>query len=128
MGKTFQKPNGGWSLVGVDAFHQLHCVYMLYKGLHQDYFDLRDTPEDIATHLDHCVDYLRQAVMCSTDITWIPVEWNTRFNRLLADFDSVHTCRNYNKIQSWMLPRNGAKHPPPPMGQPWPSMEDTDSQ
>ncbi|KAI1157807.1 hypothetical protein F5B18DRAFT_657289 [Nemania serpens] len=31
MGKTFQKPNGGWWLVGVDGFHQ-------------DYYDLRHTP------------------------------------------------------------------------------------
>lgn len=26
VGKTLQKPIGGWWLVGVDGFHQIHCV------------------------------------------------------------------------------------------------------
>ncbi|KAI0973470.1 hypothetical protein F4678DRAFT_426840, partial [Xylaria arbuscula] len=112
-GKTMQKPVGGWWLVGVDGFHQIHCLRMLYKGIHRDYYVPKDPPEVFAIHLDHCVDYLRQALMCQVDISPIYVEWSDRWNRMFPKFGTEHTCRNFQKIQDWMKPRNGLDHRPP---------------
>lgn len=89
--KTWKKPAEGedrW-VVGVDGFHTLHCIvsgiphifsvphgptadskpsqYMLYKGIHPEYYHLPKPSDTI--HLDHCIDYLRQSAMCSVDIT-----------------------------------------------------------
>ena len=91
---------------------------MLYKNLHLDYYQPRDPPGIYITHLEHCIDYLRQAIMCTVDITPIPVEWSDQWNRLVVNFDTWHTCRNFDGIKDWMLERNGLKHPLPPVGHP----------
>jgi hypothetical protein len=66
--------------------------------------------------------------MCTVDIFPFAVKWDSRFNRVIPLFDNVHTCRNYDKIKSWMLPRSGMKHSLPPIGHPWPDMESPDSE
>ena len=148
LGKTFQKP-GGWSLVGIDGFHQIHCVVsypptlghvpamgtgkgesgektdhpprqnMMYKALYPEYYPKTDPQHIYDVHMNHCVDYLRQAVMCNVDISPMRIEWTTKWNRLVDHFDIWHTCRNFDKIKGWMADRNGLKHPLPKIGEPW---------
>ncbi|KAI7779588.1 hypothetical protein LA080_000700 [Diaporthe eres] len=73
VGTTFQKPGSAW-LVGVDGFHQLHCINMMYRSLYPDYYPPKHSPDFHRIHMEHCIDYLRQSVMCSLDITPIKVE------------------------------------------------------
>ncbi|CAJ2510800.1 Uu.00g064250.m01.CDS01 [Anthostomella pinea] len=95
-GKTYQKPEGWW-LTGADVFHQLHCVNMVREALRPDYYT-PPNPEPIHTmHIDHCIDYLRQGVMCSVDLTMIPIGWSDTRNRILQNTEVVHTCRDFDK-------------------------------
>ncbi|GKT45861.1 uncharacterized protein ColSpa_06042 [Colletotrichum spaethianum] len=53
--------------------HQLHCIYMMgmiYSGLTTNKVD--KLTADYNTHFFHCIDYLRQAVMCSADLALEP--------------------------------------------------------
>ncbi|KAI3342238.1 hypothetical protein F4824DRAFT_195251 [Ustulina deusta] len=107
---TYQKP-GGWYLTGPDSFHQLHCLDVIRKALRPDYYT-PPNPEPVHTmHVEHCVDYLRQGVMCAADLTMIPVQWSTKRDRILQDTEVVHTCRDFEKIHEWTLARDANAHP-----------------
>ncbi|KAJ6031699.1 hypothetical protein N7540_002431 [Penicillium herquei] len=111
---TFTKP-GGWSIVGIDVFHQLHCLDMIRQGLRRDYYTIEHDEEPAyTTHIsestDHCLDYLRQAVMCNVDVTPIFVSWDDKKAQPLADFEMEHTCRNFWKVRDWARERSDHKH------------------
>ncbi|KAJ9485798.1 hypothetical protein VN97_g7570 [Penicillium thymicola] len=108
-GQTFEKP-GGWSIVGVDVFHQLHCLNMLRQGLRRDYYTEHDEEPAYTIHMNHCLDYLRQAVMCNVDMTPLPVHWDEKEDRPLPDFEVEHTCRNFWKVRDWTIERSAHKH------------------
>lgn len=42
------------------TYHQLHCVYYLFRNLHPEYFKIKHTIVAIDHHIDHCIDSLRQ--------------------------------------------------------------------
>ena len=54
-------------------------------------------------HIDHCIDHLRQAIQCHSDLT--PMNWERQGNKLILKPDTKHTCRNFDKIHKWTLER-----------------------
>ena len=55
---------------------------------------------------DHCLDYLRQVIMCHGDLTPIIFEWNTRIDGYVAHHNTLHTCRSFDAIFDWARHRN----------------------
>ncbi|KAG6915681.1 hypothetical protein DXG01_010470 [Tephrocybe rancida] len=91
-------------LVGIDVFHHLHCLNMIRKALHPEYYppDSREDEEERQGHLGHCVNSLRQSLQCNADIS--PIIWRKLENkRILPRFDIVHSCRDFDKIREWGL-------------------------
>ncbi|KAI1109852.1 hypothetical protein F5Y14DRAFT_444397 [Nemania sp. NC0429] len=107
---TYQKP-GGWYLSGPDSFHQLHCLDVLRRALRPDYYTPPNVEPVHTMHVEHCIDYIRQGIMCAADLTMIPAVWSTKRDRLLQDTEVVHTCRNFDKIHAWTLARDANAHP-----------------
>ncbi|KAI1161539.1 hypothetical protein F5B18DRAFT_627993 [Nemania serpens] len=107
---TYQKP-GGWYLTGPDSFHQLHCLDVLRRALRPDYYTPPNVEPVHTMHVEHCVDYIRQGIMCAADLTTIPAVWSTKRDRILQDTEVVHTCRNFDKIHAWTLARDANAHP-----------------
>ncbi|KAJ6168197.1 hypothetical protein N7497_001040 [Penicillium chrysogenum] len=67
---------------GPDVLHSLHCLNAIRKHLDMDYYaDSMDLPPEYRRiHIDHCVDHLRQALLCHGDLTPVtmkPVAANT---------------------------------------------------
>lgn len=60
--------------------------------------------------VDHCIDYLRQIIMCNVDITPMTASWSTVANRPVSNFETQHTCRNFDKVKEWVVARSGHKH------------------
>ncbi len=56
-------------------------------------------------HQNHCLEQLRQYIMCSGDMTPIPTVYYASINGSYIDSDVVHTCRNFEKLKGWMLDR-----------------------
>jgi hypothetical protein len=50
-------------------------------------------------HVRHCIDYLRQSLMCHADTNIEPV-----VERLdgVKGFGSVHQCRDFNSVMDWI--------------------------
>lgn len=93
-------------IVQLDVFHQLHCLNMLRKTIYPDVYP-PDAPKDADgsvspfRHAEHCYDQLRQALMCSSDISTLFWEWSVDANHLVGNPRTTHTCRNFDKIRDW---------------------------
>jgi hypothetical protein len=98
-------------------FHNLHCVNAvrielsktLYNGSSDggDYHQHEQLPASLtgpgwkATHLEHCLDRLRQAVMCHGDLTPSPLYTFKGYHVALGR-SGEHTCRKFEPIRQWM--------------------------
>ncbi|PMD53229.1 uncharacterized protein K444DRAFT_541970, partial [Hyaloscypha bicolor E] len=47
---------------------------------------------------DHCIDVLRQGILCGSDISLFPVEWPSAEEMPRADFSHKHTCKDWRRI------------------------------
>ncbi|KAK8915307.1 hypothetical protein VCV18_010853 [Metarhizium anisopliae] len=84
---------------------------MVRKRLHlQHYADLVAMDRsDLDTHIDlidHCIDSLRQSLMCAGDMTLIKTFWIEKRHRMMADFDNIHMCRDFDALKRWMRTRD----------------------
>jgi len=109
-GTTESMGNPGTYVVQLEMFHQLHCLKQLRKQLWEFEDGIADPREasQRQQHFDHCIDYLRQVVMCHGDITPVTFEWNVERNIYLAHHGTIHQCRNFNTIYKWAASRNTA--------------------
>ncbi|KAF9464032.1 hypothetical protein BDZ94DRAFT_1356207, partial [Collybia nuda] len=74
----------------VTMFHQLHCLRMLNLGFNP-------TEAIGGGHLQHCLSYLRQMVLCNPDLTLEPAGWE------MKDFEterigSTHECYDWSLV------------------------------
>ena len=91
---------GGYLAV-VDVFHELHCLNYVREYLHRDYYHIKETPETQILHVDHCIDTLRQTLMCHGDIALHTFDWIPDYRRPWPNFNVVHECRNFEAIYDW---------------------------
>ncbi|KAG7093343.1 hypothetical protein E1B28_007023 [Marasmius oreades] len=82
--------------VALDVFHQLHCLNIIRKAFHPDYY-----PKEEQWHVDHCIEHIRQAIVCSSDVSLIIWQWFPEKNKTLGRSGTPHTCRNFDKIYEW---------------------------
>ncbi|KAK7182378.1 hypothetical protein PSPO01_11612 [Paraphaeosphaeria sporulosa] len=83
-------------VTGLDVFHQLHCLNLLRKRLYPAYY-----VNDTDVHFAHCLDQLRQSIMCSSDTATIPWSWSRSKKRLVASAETVHMCRDFEGVRGW---------------------------
>ncbi|KAJ7152718.1 hypothetical protein C8R43DRAFT_886016, partial [Mycena crocata] len=84
-------------LLALDIFHQLHCLDMLRQRVHPGH-NYTHVPMD---HIRHCIGAIRQALMCSADISPVVWQWSHELQRAEQRDDIPHVCRDYGKIQTW---------------------------
>ncbi|KAL9597416.1 MAG: hypothetical protein Q9219_005169 [cf. Caloplaca sp. 3 TL-2023] len=101
---------GGGYLASLEVNHQLHCVNFLRKSLYRDYYsppsphasiEFIDHPLMIKTHQGHCVEMLRQLVMCHADVGVITHRFVKDYPRPYPDFNTGHQCRNFDSVLRW---------------------------
>ncbi|KAJ7446319.1 hypothetical protein FB451DRAFT_1567858 [Mycena latifolia] len=93
----------GFYIAELDVFHELHCLNMIRKALDPEYYPDWNIKavERAREHVSHCVDWIRQAIMCHSDTSVIVWQWNTRYNQSTPRARVPHTCRNFEPIQEW---------------------------
>jgi hypothetical protein len=50
---------------------------------------------------DHCIDMIRQVLMCHGDVTLVTHAWVDGYENPFPDFNTWHQCRNFNAISSF---------------------------
>jgi hypothetical protein len=97
--------------VGLEVFHQLHCLNLLRMSTYPEYYtklwwsDTNDKPEKVRAHLDHCIEILRMNLMCFSDVnvfTFHPKPTGKDGKEeFWPDYESNHMCRNFEHIKDW---------------------------
>ncbi|KAK5989899.1 hypothetical protein PT974_08162 [Cladobotryum mycophilum] len=60
------------------------------------------TDKLLFNHVDHCVDYLRQFIMCAGDVTPVTSNWVLTHHTPHPDFNTMHKCRKFDKLLEWV--------------------------
>lgn len=98
-------------LIGLDVFHQLHCLDNVRKALWPERYaaDKHMGGQGMSLlshkHVDHCIDQIRQSIMCQSDLTPNWLTWSDAFQSNMAARDMMHTCRSFDKVQQWARER-----------------------
>ncbi|KAL4899983.1 hypothetical protein BDW74DRAFT_183120 [Aspergillus multicolor] len=106
----------------ISVYHQLHCLKALHVALLPVIVGAeRGGAEDVAVHqsdenqapgashsgfehnhIEHCLDYLRQAVMCAGDVTLEPPDQRPQEGKSpLQGWGVEHRCRSWEGIERW---------------------------
>jgi hypothetical protein len=56
-------------------------------------------------HIDHCIDTIRQYMMCNADITPTTWVWDAKEGKSKAVANVAHTCRNFDDVKAWAMER-----------------------
>ncbi|KAM0304943.1 hypothetical protein ACHAO8_011334 [Botrytis cinerea] len=90
------------------AFHQLHCLHAIREAYYNavNTSDLRhshSSHSDIASHtspahIRHCIDLIRQSLMCNADTT---IEVKDEEINGVRGFGTVHQCRDWSGLVKW---------------------------
>ncbi|RFU25150.1 hypothetical protein B7463_g11184, partial [Scytalidium lignicola] len=97
-------------VIELDVFHQLHCLNMIRQSTHPEYYKgavpgvIDGNKEDLLFgphHVAHCIESIRQALMCHVDVTPATWIWNEDAKVMQNVYATPHTCRNFDKIRDW---------------------------
>jgi len=99
--------------------HGLHCLNTIRQSQDPEYYEKNlQAPMKhshrmkMRMHIDHCLDHLRQAILCHGDLTPVtlrPVDIDDPTADLVGETERSHTCRNGMEIRKWLTER-GAKN------------------
>ncbi|PHH79282.1 hypothetical protein CDD82_2496 [Ophiocordyceps australis] len=101
---------GGGYLAVTIGTHHIHCLHYIWQDHHMDSFpdtaaDKAGAPEMYERHYEHCVDFLRQGIMCNFDPGIIPYHWVRNHNQPTPDGSTRHKCVNWEYLQDWLKSR-----------------------
>lgn len=91
------------SIYLIDMFHSLHCVYRIRNKLTSS-VSLDEWPRN-DEHTLHCLDYIREQLMCHPDLMLDATEDMVHF-----DINPGHQCRNSDDITAWSIAHHWEGH------------------
>ncbi|KAI0015591.1 hypothetical protein F4780DRAFT_784046 [Xylariomycetidae sp. FL0641] len=85
--------------------HELHCLFMMgriFSGVVSNVTD--GLPEDWHPHFLHCIDYLRQGVMCAADIALELHDASDAddLGPLDGGWNGHHVCKDYSQVTGFL--------------------------
>lgn len=82
--------------------HQLHCLYNIFE-VYASQASGHDIPKQMQGHIPHCVEYLRQSIMCAGD-TALEGQHTTFPDGVLGSdgWDAKHVCKDYDAVYAFL--------------------------
>ncbi|KAI1115235.1 hypothetical protein F5Y14DRAFT_411574 [Nemania sp. NC0429] len=97
--------NGGGMMASLEIFHQLHCLDLVRKFTVYKYAYYKTTGgvfdkslEIQQNHIDHCLEIIRQVLMCNADTGLITFHWVANNPVAYPDFNTWHSCRDPEEV------------------------------
>lgn len=82
-------------MLSPSMFHQMHCLRLIQHALSTAEREFPYSPH----HLQHCLNYIRQMVLCTPDLTLEPADMLERdFNSPENRIGMTHTCKDWDAI------------------------------
>lgn len=103
----YREEDGGGYMATIEVSHQMHCLNMLRRHTYFDYYEPikhSNPPGDAEfyrIHLDHCIEMLRQRIMCTGDVGMITFDWVKGHKKPYPNFSTMHVCRKLDNILDW---------------------------
>ncbi|KAH6645445.1 hypothetical protein BKA67DRAFT_585069 [Truncatella angustata] len=102
---------GGGYAGAMGIWHELHCLNNFRKLIHWDYYGPKyggtENPEAFGKeHSDHCLDMVRQSLMCRPDTSIYPFHWGADgipSNHVKAQ--NPTTCVKWDSLDGWASDR-----------------------
>lgn len=98
---------GGGYLAQVEAIHQLHCLHIIWQEHHYEAVPLlaeqkAKRPSYYERHFQHCIDIIRQRLMCTADPGLVTFRWvEGEDTTPEPDFNTPHMCGDWDRLVSW---------------------------
>ena len=100
---------GGYPVIA-SGTHAIHCMHYIWQD---HYISLlphvratqQQIPEMYERHYEHCIDYVRQYLMCKFDTTVIPLNWVRTHQNPTPNGNTIHKCVNWDRLQDWLKER-----------------------
>ncbi|POS81183.1 hypothetical protein DHEL01_v200394 [Diaporthe helianthi] len=90
-------------IYSLSALHQLHCLGVIRDVVKK--YEKHDKSRFAGSgHEYHCIDYIRQSIMCSADTTLDFAELQPDGRRKgFSGANSTHQCRDWDALTSWAV-------------------------
>lgn len=103
----FPPEAGGGYIAATIGSHQLHCLHYIWQDHYMTYFPktqdkAQRVPELYERHYEHCVDYIRQSLMCQFDTGIIPYTWVLDHQNPTPNAYTHHKCVDWDALQTWL--------------------------
>ncbi|KAK2011708.1 hypothetical protein LZ32DRAFT_517238, partial [Colletotrichum eremochloae] len=91
----------GGFLATLDVFHQIHCLNVIREQVYREFYPDKHSKEKQLEHVDHCIDMIRQVLMCHGDLSVQTYTWIDDYRWPWPNFDIDHTCRKWDLVMNW---------------------------
>ncbi|KAK3319878.1 hypothetical protein B0T19DRAFT_445666 [Cercophora scortea] len=93
-GGFFQNPDVSPKPYVFSAYHQLHCVSSIWRAYWAAVQGTEPEHDAGVGHVRHCIDYLRQSLMCLADTNQEPMDEKLKAS---TGFGVTRMCRSYDR-------------------------------
>ncbi|KAK0108285.1 hypothetical protein ONS95_003101 [Cadophora gregata] len=112
---TLPDDQGGGYLGNLEVYHQLHCLNFIRQYTYEDYYrdparlpmEFTDSDGVLRNHVDHCIDYLRQLIMCTGDVGVHTYFWMKGRDFPFPDFIVERKCRAWKSVEEYAIKARG---------------------
>jgi len=100
-------------IASLSVYHALHCVKKVHEMMYKEHYHSGKTKLQMqreAKHADHCVEYLRESLMCKPDLSLVTFRWINDTSQhpdepeafYPTNFDAgLHECANWGSLNAW---------------------------
>ncbi|KAK0672896.1 hypothetical protein QBC41DRAFT_267617 [Cercophora samala] len=105
---------GGGYVGGLGVSHSLHCLKRIKQYLHPHYYyptiatapSGNETWADLTSHVDHCLESLRQLVLCTADTNVYTLHWTDHsVLKPSVKVPQPNVCVDWKRLHGWMKGR-----------------------
>ncbi|KAM7193105.1 protein of unknown function (DUF3328) domain containing protein [Rhypophila sp. PSN 637] len=98
--------DGGF-IGGLGVSHNLHCLKRIKQYIYPEYYPrVAHKYDDYEAHFEHCLETIRQALLCAADTNLYALEWTAK-NPLKPGLRlfQANTCVDWEALRGWMKGR-----------------------
>ncbi|GIZ49329.1 hypothetical protein CKM354_001236100 [Cercospora kikuchii] len=101
--KWIGDPTGNTYIAEVNILHVMHCVNVMREAAFLDYYwYVRPIDPSYWTHYYHCLDMVRQEIMCSASLDLAPMYWTDYMPFATIEFSIDRKCRRWDDIMDFV--------------------------
>ncbi|KAK5997735.1 hypothetical protein PT974_00092 [Cladobotryum mycophilum] len=89
-------------LAGIDVIHELHCLNYVREHIYAEYYKF-EAKKFQDEHIYHCIDHIREILMCHGDIAVHTYEKSKEDQRPLMKRQTTHECRKWEPLFEWAI-------------------------